>query len=104
MFGWWVLGFVITTMVAVQLEGGGSGEEMIAKIQELILDPSAPSRFTFLVQEVLWALLTWVLTLALLVLYRERKAQVKAKTALKKLRQAPVESINPYVPPAGSAD
>jgi hypothetical protein len=86
LFVWWFVGMLVVMGVAMPLEGATTGEAVLEKLQELMLDPSAPSLLTFMVQEVLWAIFTWVLTLALLVLYLEREGQVRAKVALKKLK------------------
>lgn len=99
MFVWWFVGTVLTMGISMPLEGVTSGEEALEKFQELFLDPSSASQLTFLVQECLWAVLTWVLTMSLLALYIEREAQVRAKQALKKLRQEP----NVFAPPLETA-
>jgi hypothetical protein len=86
LFVWWLLGTLLTMGVSMPLEGVTTFEGVLEKFQELMLDPSSASRLTLVVQEILWAVCTWVLTLALLVLYLEREGQVRAKMALKKLR------------------
>lgn len=86
---WLLLGEVITMAVAMPLEGVYTSGAAFDKVWELLLDPSSASRLTFVVQEVIWAILGWILELALLVLYLEREDQVRAKAALKKLEQQP---------------
>lgn len=87
MLVWWVLGTVLSMAIAMPLEGVYTMDLAIQKAQELFLDPSAPSRLTYVAQELVWAGFTWVLTLSLLVLYLEREAQVRAKRALKDLKK-----------------
>ncbi|MEZ4238659.1 MAG: hypothetical protein R3F59_21405 [Myxococcota bacterium] len=57
------------------------------RITEMLFDPTSTPLVPYLVSEVLWGLLTWWLTLALLVLYEEREGQVRAKAALRKLER-----------------
>jgi hypothetical protein len=52
---------------------------------EMVFDPTSVGALENIVSEVIWAVLAWLLTLALLVLYVEREDQVKAKRALKTL-------------------
>lgn len=86
MLVWWLLGMVVSMAIALPLEGAFTVEDAIAKTQELLLDLSAASQATFILQEVLWSVWGWVLTLAVLVLYVEREDQVSARNALKKLK------------------
>lgn len=86
---WWGVTAVITNGLALVLEGAASSSEAaVAKVFELMLDPSAVGPLAFGAQELVWALAAWVLELVLLVLYLERERQAKAKTALKQLRAA----------------
>jgi hypothetical protein len=45
--------------------------------------PSAVSPTIGVIEEMIWGLTTWILTLGLLELYVEREAQVRARAALK---------------------
>ena len=85
MIVWWLFGTIVSMAIAMPLEGVTTLDLAIQKMQELFLDPSAPSRLTYLVQELIWTGLTWILQLALLVMYLEREEQVRAKKALKEL-------------------
>lgn len=85
---WWVIGTVVTLGISMPLEGVRTMDAALEKLQELFLDPAAPSQLTVVVTECVWAVFSWVLTLSLLVLYLEREGQVRAKVALKKLRAA----------------
>lgn len=86
MIVWWLFGTLLSMVIAMPLEGVTTLDLALEKAQELFLDPSAPSRLTYVVQELIWTLLTWVLQLALLVMYLEREEQVRAKKALKELK------------------
>ncbi|MEQ1502412.1 MAG: hypothetical protein ABMB14_09280 [Myxococcota bacterium] len=88
MFVWYLLGTLVTLGVALPIEGATTGSAALEKFQELMLDPSSPSQATYVIQEVLWALFSWVLTLSLMVLYLEREGKMQARAALKKLRAA----------------
>lgn len=70
----------------VVIDGVGSG--LGGRFMELVMNPTAPSMAALVAMETLSAVLTWVLTLSLLVLYRERLAQVDAKRALRALKEA----------------
>lgn len=83
---WWICGMALTMAVSLPLEGAYTLDAAITKAQELLIDLSAASQLTVVLQELIWGVLTWILTLALLVLYLEREAQVRAKSALKKLK------------------
>ncbi|MCB9687598.1 MAG: hypothetical protein H6738_16755 [Alphaproteobacteria bacterium] len=67
--------------------GALTSEMLIEAGTTYLMDPSSVSSGTQIAMEIFWAFLTWVTTLALLVLYVEREEQVKAKTELKKLQQ-----------------
>lgn len=85
---WWLLGVVLSIAIAVGMQHATSVDALIELVVSMVVDPTSPPPSTFAAQQLVWALLTWVLSLAMLVLYREREAQVRAKTELKKLDAA----------------
>ncbi|MBX2803322.1 MAG: hypothetical protein KTR31_36920 [Myxococcales bacterium] len=72
--------------VFVAIDGAPDG--LGGRFMELLMNPTAPSMGAMVAMETLSALLSWVLTLSLLVLYRERLTQVDAKRALRALKDA----------------
>jgi hypothetical protein len=88
LLAWWVVGMVLTTGVAAVMQGMTTPEKIVELVAAMFVDPTSILPRTFAVQELVWAVLTWVLSLSMLVLYREREALVRAKTELKKLDAA----------------
>jgi hypothetical protein len=88
LLAWWVLGMVLTIGVAAVMQGMTAPDQVVELVAAMFVDPTSITPRTFAVQELVWAVLTWVLSLAVLVLYREREAQVRAKTELKRLDAA----------------
>ncbi len=58
------------------------------RITELLMNPAAPSGLAMFVQRLVGSLTVWITALAMLVLYREREAQVRAKRALRDRQRA----------------
>jgi hypothetical protein len=86
--------------VLLPIEGVTDSAAAIEKMQELFLDPSASSFAGYVAGEVVFALSTWVTTMALLALYLEREAQVKARGELKKLKAEAKGDLGPSTQPA----
>jgi hypothetical protein len=63
-------------------------EGALNRFWEMSLDPASMTFLQMLVYELIWAVFSWILMLALLLLYVEREGQVSAKRALKKLKAA----------------
>ena len=83
LFVWWIVSTVLAMVAGGVYDGVLEPVAMLEKWGELLLDPSAISPAAGVVSEVVWSLTTWVLTLALLVLYEEREEQVRARVVLK---------------------
>ena len=77
--------FVLTIGIVGALQVGIGGTEAITVA---LVDPRALGLPVYFVSELVTALTSWVLTVALMVLYKEREAQVKAARALKRHKQA----------------
>lgn len=71
--------FVVTAAVVGGLEVALDGSQAVTMA---FVDPRELSIHTYFLTEFLTAVTSWVLTLALLVLYQEREAQVAAKRSL----------------------
>lgn len=84
---WLVTGFA-SLGLAMLIDGG----QLSQRFTEMLMNPTGFSLPVLVAQELMWALGTWVLTLALLVLYQEREAQVRAKRALRELDAADAAS------------
>lgn len=99
LLAWWLLGMVVFFAIAAVMQDVTTFEKLVALVSTFVVDPSVIQSRTFAVQEVFWSLITWVFALSMLVLYREREAQVRAKTALKKMDAA--AAAPPPVPGQG---
>jgi hypothetical protein len=85
---WWAVATVVSTVVTFAGEGVLSDpSQWGAKFMEPMLDPMSVSPAVLVATELVWSILTWILTLALLVLYVEREDQVRAR-AIQKGRNA----------------
>lgn len=80
---WWFVTPVLAMVAAGAYEGVLEPLALAQKWGELMFDPSAISPVAGVISEVVWWLTSWVLTMALLVLYVEREEQVRARTVLK---------------------
>jgi len=77
--------FVVTLLVVGGLQVGVGGTEAITLA---MVDPRALGLPIYFVSELITAITSWVLTVALLVLYKEREAQVTAARALRRHKKA----------------
>jgi hypothetical protein len=81
---WWLVATVVSTVVTFAGEGVLSDpSQWGAAFMEPMLESVAVSPTVLVATELIWAILTWILTLALLVLYVEREEQVRARTVQK---------------------
>ncbi len=76
---WIVVSVVVASGLAIAMSGGDT-----APLFGSMVDPQALPLPSFLVMDGVWALTTWVLELALVVLYVEREGQVRAKRELRR--------------------
>lgn len=83
-----LVGQLVSFGLFAAMTGATDTEKLVEAGWAFLMDPSAMGEAVQVAVEVIWALFTWVTTLALLVLYVEREAQVKAKTELKQLAKA----------------
>ncbi len=83
-----LFGQVVSFGLFAAVTGATDTEKLVEAGWAFLMDPTAMGEAVQVTVEILWALLTWVCTLALLVLYVEREGQVKAKTELKQLQKA----------------
>ncbi len=84
---WFVTG-IASLGIAMAIDGGSFSQ----RFTEMLMNPTGFTLPVLVAQETLWALGTWVLTLALLALYQEREGQVRAKRALRALDRAEAEA------------
>jgi hypothetical protein len=81
---WFFVSTLLSTLVAFAADGVlGKPGEWPAEFMTPMLDPSAVQPSVLFAQEVIWAITSWILTLALLVLYVEREDQVRARQVKK---------------------
>lgn len=81
---WWFVSTAISTVVAFAADGVLTNPgAWPASFMAPMLDPSSVQPSVLFAQEVIWAITSWILTLALLVLYVEREEQVRARAVQK---------------------
>lgn len=78
---YWAITSALALGIALALDGGSVSQ----RLTEMVMNPTGFPLPVLVAQELVWALASWVLTLAMLVLYQEREAQVRAKRALREL-------------------
>lgn len=83
---WWLIAMFAALGAGALIEGKTAPDELVELVTKYFIDPSSLSETTALVQELIWGVLGWILTLALLVLYREQEARYKARSDLRKLK------------------
>ncbi len=78
---WALLAALVSGAAAIAIDG-------LAVYQASFFDPSATSSTSWIVNDVAFGLTLWFETLSLLVMYRDREAQVEAKAALRRHQKA----------------
>jgi len=78
---WFLLAVVASGVAAVSIDGLGV-------YQASFFDPAATSPLSWVIADAAFGLTLWFETLSLLVMYRDREAQVKAKAALRRHQKA----------------
>jgi hypothetical protein len=78
---WFLLYGLVSGAASVAIDG-------LATYQAAFFDPAATSSTSWIVADVAFGVTLWLETLSLLVMYRDREAQVKAKAALRRHQKA----------------